>query len=96
MGHVALSGDDDVDVVAASQAVVGNGEKAVRIRREVHPDNVCLLVHHMVKEAGILVGKTVVVLLPHVGGKQVVQRGDVAPPRQCLRDFQPFSMLVEH
>ena len=34
-----LAGDDDIDVVAAAQAVVGNRQQAVGVRREVHPDD---------------------------------------------------------
>src|SRR5207253_842859 len=61
-----LAGDDDVDVVAAAQAVVGHRQQGVGIRRQVHPDHVGLLVHHVVDEAGVLVGEAVVVLAPHV------------------------------
>ena len=50
----------------------------------------------MVEEAGVLVGEAVVVLLPHVGREQVVQRRDVAAPRQLRGDLEPFGVLVEH
>ena len=36
------------------------------------------------------------VLLPDMRGEQVVQRRDLAPPRQFERDLQPFRMLAEH
>ena len=41
-------------------------------------------------------GEAVVVLLPDVRGEEVVQRRDLAPPRQLKRDLQPFRMLAEH
>ena len=64
--HRALAGDDHVDVVAAAQAVVSHRQQRVGVGRQVHPDDVGFLVHHMVEEAWILVGEAVVVLLPHV------------------------------
>ena len=75
-----LAGDDDVDVVAAAQAVVGDRQQGVGVRRQVDPDDLGLLVHHVVDEAGVLVGEAVVVLPPHVRGEQVVQRRDRAAP----------------
>ena len=50
----------------------------------------------MVEEAGILVREAVVILLPDVGGEQIVQRGDLAPPRQFQGDLQPLGVLTEH
>ena len=41
-------------------------------------------------------GEAIVVLLPDVRREQVVQRRDLAPPRQFERDLQPFRMLAEH
>ena len=45
---------------------------------------------------GILMGEAVVILAPDVRGQQVVQRGDLAAPRQVRGDFQPLGVLVEH
>jgi hypothetical protein len=50
-----FAGDDDVDVVPAVQAVVGHSQQGVRVRRQVHPDDACLLVDHVVDESGVLV-----------------------------------------
>jgi hypothetical protein len=36
------------------------------------------------------------ILLPDMGGKQIVQRGDFPPPRQLQRHLQPFGVLAEH
>ena len=50
----------------------------------------------MVEEAGILVREAVVILLPDVGGEQIVQRGDLPPPGQFRCDLQPLGVLAEH
>ena len=46
-----LAGDDHVDVVAAAQAVIGDGEEGVGVRRQVDADDLGLLVHDVVDEA---------------------------------------------
>ena len=61
-----LAGHDDVDVVAAAQAVVGDRQQAVGVRREVDADDLRLLVHDVVDEAWVLMREAVVVLPPHV------------------------------
>ena len=50
----------------------------------------------MVEEARILVRESVVVLLPDMGGQQIVQRRDIASPRQFPAYLQPLRMLAEH
>ena len=75
-----LAGDDDVDVVAAAQAMVGDREQAVGVGRQVDADDLGLLVHDVVDEAGILVAEAVVILPPDVARQQVVERGDRPPP----------------
>ena len=91
-----LAGDDDVDVVAAAQAVVGDREQAVGVRRQVDADDLGLLVDHVVDEARVLVGEAVVVLAPHVRAEQVVQGGDRPPPRDLAGGLEPLGVLVEH
>ena len=76
-----LAGDDDVDVVPAAQAVIGDREQAVGVGRQVDPDDLGLLVDDVVDEARILVAEAVVVLPPDMARQQVVQRGDRPPPR---------------
>ena len=83
-GSGVLAGDDHVDVVAAAQAVVGDRQQAVGVRRQVDPHDVGLLVDDVVEEAGVLVGEAVVVLLPDVRGEQVVQRRDLPAPRELV------------
>ena len=53
-----LARDDDVDVVAAAQAVVGDREERVGVGRQVDADDVRLLVHHVVDEPGVLMGES--------------------------------------
>ena len=91
-----LARDHDVDVMSAAQAVVHHRQQAVCIRRKVDPHDLGLLVHDVVDETGILVSEAVVILTPDMRGQQVVQRGDLPPPRQVRRDLQPLGMLVEH
>ena len=91
-----LARDHDVDVMAAAQAVVHHRQQAVGIRRQVDAHDLGLLVHDVVDETGILVREAVVILPPDVRGQQVVQRGDLPPPRQVRRDLQPLGVLVEH
>ena len=79
-----LAGDDEVDVVAAAQAVIGDGEQRVGVGRQVDADDVGFLVGDVIDEAGVLVGEAVVVLPPDVRGEQIVERGDgLAPGRLC-------------
>ena len=95
-GAGVLAGDHDVHVVAAAQAVIKHRQQTVGIGRQVDAHDVGLLVDDVVEEAGILVREAVVILLPDVGGEQVVQRRDLAPPGQFRRDLQPLGVLVEH
>jgi hypothetical protein len=74
--------DYDVDVVAAAQAVVHHRQQAVGIGGKVDAHDLGLLVHHMVDETWILMREAVVILAPDMRGQQVVQRGDLPPPRQ--------------
>ncbi len=91
-GRGLLAGDDDVDVVAAAQAVVGDREQAVGVRRQIDADDLGLLVHHVIDEARILVREAVVILPPDVGAEQVIQRRDRAAARGC--DCSTFSHLA--
>ena len=61
-----FAGDDDIDVVAAAQAVIRHGEQTVGIRRKIDADDLGLLVHDVIDEAGILVAEAVVILPPDV------------------------------
>ena len=91
-----LAGHDDIYVVTTAQTMVDHRQQAVSVRRQVDPDDLRLLVHHMIEETGILVRKAIVVLAPDMGAQQIVQGGDSLAPRQAARDLQPLRMLVEH
>ena len=87
---------NDIHIVAASQAVIADRKQAVCIGRQIDADNIRLLVHDVIDEAGVLMAESVVVLTPDVRGKQIIQRRDRTPPGDVSRNFQPFGMLIEH
>ena len=91
-----LASHDDIDVVAAAQAMVGHRQQAVGVGRQVDAHHIGRLVGHMVHEAGVLVRQAVVVLPPDMRGEQNVQRCNGCTPRDLAADFQPLGMLVEH
>ena len=92
-----LVGDDDVEVVAGAQAVVGDAEQAVGVGRQIDAHDVGALVGDDVEEAGVLVGEAVVVLPPDERGDEQVDGGDGrAPAEFVLGFFQPLGVLVEH
>ena len=68
-----FSRDDDVDVMAAAQAVIHDGEQTVSVRRQIDAHDLGLLIHDVIDESGILMGETVVILTPDVRGEQVIQ-----------------------
>ena len=48
-GARRLPGDDDVDVMAAAQAVIDNGEQTVCVRRQINAHDFGLLVHDVIR-----------------------------------------------
>jgi hypothetical protein len=88
--------DDNIDVVAATEAVVRDAEEAIGVRREVDADDLGLFVDNMVDEPRILMTEAIVVLPPDMRTEQVVERSDRATPGDVARHFQPFGVLVEH
>ena len=91
-----FAGNHHVDVMPAAQAVIEDRQQAIGIGRQVNAHDIGLLVDHVIEEAGVLVGEAVVILLPDVGGEQIVQRGDLPAPRQFRRYLQPLGVLAEH
>ena len=91
-----FAGDDHIDTVIGPQAMVGDPEQRVGVRRKIDADDVGLLVDDEIDEAGILVAEAVMVLPPDVRGQEIVERGDRAAPGQAARNLQPFGVLVEH
>ena len=94
--RLVFARDHDIHVVTAPETVVPDRQQAVGIRRKINAHYRRLLVHHMIEKAGVLVGKAVVGLLPDMRGEQIVERGNLPPPRQFRGDFQPLCVLVEH
>src|SRR4029077_258899 len=76
--------------------MISDREQAISIRRQVHTNHISFFVDYKIDEPGVLMSKSVVVLPPHMRGKQIVQRRDGTPPFYVTRDFQPLSVLVEH
>ena len=91
-----FAGHHHVDVMPAAQAVIKDRQQTIGIGREVDAHDIGLLVDDVVEETGILVREAVVILLPDVGGEQIVQRGDLPAPGQFQRDLQPLGVLAEH
>ena len=61
-----LRGNYNIYIVFTLDAVVKAGKQTVCIRRQIHPNHIGLLVCHMIQEPRVLMGKTVVVLLPYI------------------------------
>jgi hypothetical protein len=61
-----FAGDNDVDVIAAPQTVVCDGEQRVGIRRQIDADDFGLLVDDVIDKARVLVAEAVVILPPHM------------------------------
>ena len=76
--------------------MIEDGQQTVRIGRQIDAHDLGLLVDDVIEEAGILVREAVVILLPNVGGEQIIQRRDLPPPGQFQRDLQPLGVLAEH
>ena len=91
-----LSGNDQVDVIAASQTVIGHRQQAIGVGRQIDPNHVGFLVRDMIDEAGILMGKPIVILPPHLRCQQIIQRSDRLAPGNVPADLQPFRVLIEH
>src|ERR1700691_2329359 len=68
-----LSCNHDVDVIPTTQAVIENRQQAVGVGWKIHAHDIGLLVDDMVEKSGILVREAVVILLPDMGGEQIVQ-----------------------
>ena len=95
--HARMLGcHDDIDVVLALNTMVEAGQQAVRVRRQIHADDIRFFVRHMVEHTRVLMGKAVVVLLPYIGGQNQVQRSDLLSPWQLIADLEPLRVLGDH
>ena len=59
-----FAGNDNVDVVAALQTVVHDGQQAIRVRRKIDSHNIGFLVHDMIDKTRILMAEPVMILPP--------------------------------
>ena len=57
---------DDIDVIRAAQAVIGNNQQAVGIRWQINARNLRAFVDNQIEKAWVLMCKAVVILSPHV------------------------------
>ncbi len=88
---------DQIDVVAAAQAMVGDRQQAVRVGRQVDSRHDAALGQQSVDEAGALMAEAVVIVAPAGRSEQVVQRRNRTPPRQLgLAGLQPLRVLRRH
>ena len=90
-------GNDDIDVVGAAKAMVGDRQQRVGVGRQVDARDRRPLVGHQIDEPRILMREPVVVLPPDGGRQQDVLGRDRGTPRHVvLADVQPLGVLVEH
>src|ERR1700760_664170 len=68
-----LAGDDDVDVVAAAQAVIGHRQQGAAVRRQVDPRYLGALVGYEVDKPRILMRCAIVVLTPNMRTQQIIE-----------------------
>ena len=80
-----FAGHDDVDIVAAAQAMIGDGQQRIGIRRQIDAHDVRFFVHDVIDETGVLMAEAVVILPPDMGGQQIIERRDGPPPRNAPR-----------
>jgi len=94
-GRGLFAGNDHVDVVAAAQAMVGDGEQAIGIGRQIDPDDFGFLVDDVVMKPRVLVREAVVRPGARRATRAVIERGD-GRPGNVIADLQPLGVLVEH
>ena len=96
IGQGMFAGNYHIDIVPAAQTMIKNRKQAVGIGRKINAHYIRFLIDNMVEETGILMCESVVILLPDMRGKQIIQRSNFSSPGQFQCNFQPFGMLAEH
>ena len=91
-----FAGHHHVDVIPAAQAMIKDREQTIGIRRQVNAHDIGLFVDDVIEKTGVLMREAVVILLPDVGGEQIVQRGYLPAPGQFQTYLQPLGVLAEH
>src|SRR5215212_2483524 len=96
LGLRLLVDHDQVHVVAAAQAVVGDREEGVGVGWPVDACDGASLGEHHVDEARPLVREAVVVVAPGRRGQKYIERGDRLPPGEVGCLLQPLGVLHYH
>ena len=91
-----LSAGDDVDVIAAAQAVIDDVEQAIGIGRIVNAGDFAAALQSVVDEAGGLVAETVVIVAPAVASDENIERCERAAPREIDALLEPLGVLRDH
>jgi hypothetical protein len=68
-------------------------EQTVTIRRKVDADNFRALVGDDIKETGVLVSETIVVLTPDNGSQENVEGGNLSTPLNLKTLLNPLAVL---
>ena len=53
-GRGLFAGHNDVDIISAAQAMIGHGEQAISVWRQIYAHHFGLLVHDVIEETGVL------------------------------------------
>ena len=91
-----LARHDDVDVVSATQTMVGDREQAVGVGRQIDADDLGFLVDDVVDEPRVLVAEAVVILAPDMARQEVIQRANRPSPGDVIAHLQPLGVLIKH
>ena len=91
-----FAGDDDVDPVIGTQAMIDRPQQRIGIRWQIDANDISLLVDDMIDEAGVLMAQAIMILTPDMTGEQIIERSDRAPPVEPARHLEPLGMLIEH
>ena len=86
-----------IHLLVAAKSVISNAQQAVLIRRKINPRHLWTLVRHYIQKSGVLMCEPIVILPPHQGRDQQVDRRY----RSSLTQFElallkPLRMLIEH
>ena len=93
---ILLVGHDNVDIVDAMQTVIHHREQRVSVRWQVNSNNLWTLVCDDIKESRVLMGEAIMVLTPHGGSKQDIQRRHFGSPFDFETLLNSFAVLVNH
>lgn len=73
LGGGLFAGDNDIDVIAAAQAMICDGKECVGVGWKVDPDDFGFFVDDMIDETWVLMAESVVILAPDMGSEQVIK-----------------------